>query len=562
MNRETGVRLVLAVAILAAPLLPVFAVDLGPERQTFADSSQAVDELERLFRDETVSPDPVDREVLVTVKLREAGALSAAGLDVQRRYVRQGTHHVEAYMPLSAVRDLSTDPAVETIRLRDIRGPGGRVTDGAARIGALDLHEQGLTGENVTVGIIDGDFRVSHPELAGHVVAYRSFGTTDDIDHGTAVASVVADTAPGANIHVAAVGDETAAEEYREAVTWLRASGADIIVDAGSYFGNAGADTDALSTIARNASGEALFVTSAGNYGQRHWAAVHGPSERRWVTFQPGAEGNALAGGDVFAGRVRASLQWSPVDENTTAADYELYLIRRGVGGQRVVASATGEGAASIDATVPRGRYYLAVEGANASTAHRLELFATHDLTYRTPNGSLAVPATVPGVLAVGAYDYETSDVADFSSRGPVDNRTGVSLVAPDTVAAPGTDITGGTSLAAPYAAGTAALLLEQYPDATPTDLRAVLTESAHDVAAAGPDPAAGYGVLDARDAVALAEARLGSADATAAEAIAAAATNSTVDPTTDSTDGSTPPTEESEEDDAGSDTTGAALRR
>jgi hypothetical protein len=325
MNRETGVRLVLAVAILAAPLLPVFAVDLGPERQTFADSSQAVDELERLFRDETVSPDPVDREVLVTVKLREAGALSAAGLDVQRRYVQQGTHHVEAYMPLSAVRDLSTDPAVETIRLRDIRGSGGRVTDGAARIGALDLHEQGLTGENVTVGIIDGDFRVSHPELAGHVVAYRSFGTTDDIDHGTAVASVVADTAPGANIHVAAVGDETAAEEYREAVTWLRASGADIIVDAGSYFGNAGADTDALSTIARNASGEALFVTSAGNYGQRHWAAVHGPSERRWVTFQPGAEGNALAGGDVFAGRVRASLQWSPVDVDSAWGDVGPY---------------------------------------------------------------------------------------------------------------------------------------------------------------------------------------------------------------------------------------------
>lgn len=558
MNRETGLRLVLAVAILAAPLLPVFAVDLAPERETFADSSRAVDQLDRLFRDESVAADPVQSRVLVTVRLREAGALSTAGIDVQRRYVQQGTHHVEGYMPLSAVRDLSTDPAVETIRLRDIRGPGGRVTDGAARIGALALHERGLTGENVTVGIIDGDFRVSHPELVGHVAAYRSFGTTGDGDHGTAVASVIADTAPDADIHVAAVGDETSADEYREAVTWLRASGADIIVDAGSYFGNAGTDTDALSAVARNASGEALFVTSAGNYGQRHWATVHEPSERRWVTFQPGAEGNPLAGGDVFAGRVRASLQWSPVDANATAADYELYLVRRGVGGQRVVASAAGEGgdAASLDATVPRGRYYLAVEGANASTTHRLELFATHDLTYRTPNGSLAVPATVPGVLTVGAYDYETGGVAAFSSRGPVDNRTGVDLVAPDTVAAPGTDVTGGTSFAAPYAAGTAALLLERYPDATPTDLRAVLADSAHDVAAPGPDPAAGYGLLDATDAATLAEARFGAANATADGAAEAGADRSTA-AATNSTDDSTSAGESEE-----ADTTRPATRR
>ncbi|WP_254823667.1 S8 family peptidase [Haloglomus halophilum] len=522
MNRETGLRLLLAVVLLATPLLPVFTVDLGPsERTTFGDSNRAVEELEQLFRGGASEPEPVDREVLVTVKLREAGALSDAGLDVRRRFVRQGAHHVEGYVPLSAVRDLSSDPAVQAVRLRASRDLGGRVAAGVDRIGATDLHERGLTGENVTVGIIDGGFRVSDPELAGHVGAYRSFGPPGDADHGTAVASVVADTAPDADLHVAAVGDATSAAEYREAVAWLRDSGADVIVDSGSYFGNAGADTDALSAVARNASEDAVFVTSAGNYARRHWAGTHEPDDRRWVTFRPGAEGNALADGEVFAGRVRASLEWSPTGANATADAYELYLFRRGVGGQRLVASSGGggNGTAYLDATVPRGHYYLAIEAENVSRAHELELFATRDLTYRTAAGSLATPATAPGVLGVGAYDYEAEQVADFSSRGPVGNRTGVGLVAPDTVAAPGTDASAGTSFAAPYVAGTAALIAQANPNATAADIRAALTDSARDVAAPGPDAAAGAGLLDARAAATLASARLGTASPNAVTA-------------------------------------------
>jgi subtilisin family serine protease len=509
MNRATVSRLALAVALLVAPLAPVLVVDSTPsETEYVGDSSGAVEQLERLFRPDGPASEPVDREVLVTVKVRGDQSLSAEGLEVERRYVRRGTRHVEGYVPLSAVRKLSTDPAVGTVRMQAAYDPGRRIASGVHRINADTLHERGLTGENVTVGIIDGGFRVSHPELAGHVAAYRSFGPPGDTDHGTAVASVVADTAPDADLHVAAVGDETSATEYRAATTWLRDSGADVIVDAGSYFGHAGRAE--LSAVARNASNDTLFVTSAGNYAERHWRGVHEPDDRRWVTFRPGAEGNALAGGDTFAGRVRASLQWEPTNGPNATDDYELYLFRRGVGGQRVVASAAAADNGSsvyLDAVVPRGRYYLAVEGDNVSAAHQLELFATRDLTYRSRAGSLAVPASLPGVLAVGAYDHRADAVADFSSRGPVGNRTGVGLVAPDAVAAPGTGATGGTSFAAPYVAGTAALLVDTHPNATVADLRTVLDRSARDVGTPGRDPAAGAGLVDARAAMATAEA-------------------------------------------------------
>lgn len=539
MNRETACQLVLVAALLVAPLAPVLVVDTAPPERDYADDGRAVEQLKGLFRDDDPSPAAVDREVLVTVRLRAEGTLSGDQLDVRRRYVRQGTHHVQGYVPLSAVRDLSSDPAVGMVRMRAEHDISGRVAAGVQRIGADRLHEHGLTGDGVTVGIVGGDFRVSDPELAGHVAAYRSFGPAGDADHGTAVASVVADTAPNADIHAAAVGDGTSAAEYRRAVTWLRDSGADVIVDAGSYFGHGDAGTDGLATVARNASGETLFVTSAGNYAQRHWRGVHEPDDRRWVAFEPGVEGNALAGGAAFAGRVRASLRWSPAPgtatanasegpnatgitddaPNTTAGEYELHLFRQGAGGQRLVTSAAPAGNGStvyLDATVPRGRYYLAVAADNVSTPHRLELFATRDLRHRTGNGSLAVPASQPGVLAVGAYDYGAESVAPFSSRGPAGNRTGVDVVAPDAVVAPGTGATGGTSFAAPYVAGTAALLVDGHPNPTATELRSVLTASARDVAATGPDPATGGGLLDARAAAAAADTRFADANDTA----------------------------------------------
>ena len=523
MRRAIAVHLVLAVALLLAPLTPVALHEANGDA---GEITEPVDQLRNEFgslgaRETAPAREPVSAEVLVTLKLRANASLPVRqGLDVQRTYSRQGATHVEEYVPLTAVRDLSTDPAVEAVRMQSAADPGGRVAPGVKWIGADDLHERGWTGENVTVGVIDAEFRVSDPELAGHVAAYRSFDGTGAPGHGTAVASVVADTAPDARLHLAAVGDATSAEEYRRAVRWLRASGADIIVDAGSYFGRHGDGTAPLSTVATNASGSAVVVTSAGNYGQRHWTGTR--DGEGWVAFAPETEGNVLAGNEVTRGRIRASLRWTPVNatsanhstanESTSGpADYDLYLFRRGLRGPSVVAKATGSAGGDsvyLDTTVPRGRYYLAVRGSNVSRPQELELFASRDLSEQVANGSITTPATAPGVLAVGAYDRDRGAVAPFSSRGPVGNGTGVDLVAPDAVAAPGTGAESGTSFAAPYVAGTAALLQSRYPDLSPAETRSLLVSSTRDIGPEGPDVASGQGRLDAAAAGTLAEER------------------------------------------------------
>ena len=121
--------------------------------------------------------------------------------------------------------------------------------------------------------------------------------------------------------------------------------------------------------------------------------------------------------------------------------------------------------------------------------------------------GSVGTPSGFPDSFSVAATDVNEL-LADFSSRGP----SYWGETKPD-VAAPGVSILSslpngrydsisGTSMAAPHAAGTAALLLEADPALTVDDLEAFMTRTAYDLGPAGPDNGYGAGQLDAFAAV------------------------------------------------------------
>jgi len=110
--------------------------------------------------------------------------------------------------------------------------------------------------------------------------------------------------------------------------------------------------------------------------------------------------------------------------------------------------------------------------------------------------GGVQWPAAYGHVLAVGAVD-RSGGLATFSGRGRE-----LDLVAPGvgvrtTTTGGGYVEASGTSVAAPFVSGAAALLLGQEPELTNADVVARLRGSARDLGAAGSDERFGAGLLD-----------------------------------------------------------------
>ncbi|MBX6378015.1 MAG: S8 family serine peptidase, partial [Clostridia bacterium] len=176
---------------------------------------------------------------------------------------------------------------------------------------------------------------------------------------------------------------------------------------------------------------------------------------------------------------------------------------------------------------IEQGIRYAADQGAdviNASFGTVYSRLIAEAVAYAQEKGALMVasagnesgpvsssyPAALPGVLAVSAID-SSGTLADFSNYGPE-----VALAAPgvdvlstvptffDEDAAPnGYTTMSGTSMAAPFVAGAAALLKAVHPEYTAQELARALTETARDAGGEGFDERYGHGILDVAAAVA-----------------------------------------------------------
>lgn len=119
--------------------------------------------------------------------------------------------------------------------------------------------------------------------------------------------------------------------------------------------------------------------------------------------------------------------------------------------------------------------------------------------------GGIQSPADAINIISVGAVT-SANEVTTFSSRGPAsDGRIKPEIVAQGSNVvygnvAGGYSSGGGTSYAAPIAAGVAALLKSAFPHLTNKQIRQIMLESGDNVAA--PDNNRGYGLISAKKAV------------------------------------------------------------
>jgi subtilisin family serine protease len=390
------------------------------------------------------------------------------------------------------------------------------VSEGVELSGVSEWHDLGITGEGAEVAVIDVGFQgINAAMAAGELpsdmttVDFTGYGMESLSTHGTLVAEIVYDMAPGAHLTLLNTYSEV---DLGNAKDYCIEHGIHVINHSVGYENTGGHDgTGIVCDIANDAYDHGvLWVNAAGNHSYKHYRGlfVDADSDSLHEFTQDSAyEFNGL--GYLAAGSpIWVYLSW--YDWPETSEDYDLYLYGND-GAWRVVTSScirqTGAQSPTeeiIGFSVPfAGEYGLAVRRYETTGSHFITLLSAYqDLEFVTPSGSILQPADASGALAVAAIhksNWSTGPQDPYSSQGPTyDGRMKPEISGPSGVATwTGGSGAVGTSVASPHVAGAAALLAQAFPAWTIQEIQTCLESNAIDMGASGQDSVFGYGRLE-----------------------------------------------------------------
>ena len=415
-----------------------------------------------------------------------------------------GLGYVSAYMPLSLMWPLFEKyhiTAVKPERYVGSEGYGDIETEGLGNIhqNVKSWHDQGHNGTGVKVGVIDEAFDVNSAELPNVSILNSDVCKDSDagaVTHGTSVAEILMDMAPGVDLHLACASDKV--NSLHEAVDLLLEKKVSVISMSMRYpYEGPG---DGTTTISKNSSAlwaiekavknGTIWVNSAGNYGDRGWTFPRYPTENIqtveggdgwcptvWVDF------NATAGKDKD-NWIQHTDQMSPAYTDIDlrwAGGGELLLRLYNSNGNELLTNIVhvGENAPAQSLAVTRN-LNLRIEvkrdcsfplASSPTVPKWIQLVAygkDTDMEYTTAGGSIngMADSSSSGMLAVGARLAQSDGTASeygipaYTSWG----HTSDWRFKPDTMGATHVSTSKGTfpgtSAGAPHVAGIAALMI------------------------------------------------------------------------------------------------------
>lgn len=482
------------------------------------------DDLRRHIEAARQQPALLDTRITLILEADPSTALTAqiAAHHGTQRYRHRRLHEIE--IPLGRLAMLlDALPGDVVARLPYPHEALAVTGQGVALTGAADMHGLQNSGQGVSIGIIDLGFaNLSAAQASGDlpsnltITDYTGTGVTTGTTHGTSVAEIAHEMAPGATLYLAKVATDV---QLAQAASDMAAAGVRVINHSVAWFGAAFYDgTGPICDVVNTAATDGVqWVNAMGNSRTKHYLGTFTDSDgdlRHEFTSNQNYNTITVTAKSALS----LILNWDAYP--TTTIDYDLYLYNGNPdsGGTLVASSVNAQSGrgqlrypypyeAITHTPTTTGTYYIVARKVSASTAHLpLTLFSTGpDLAIYTPASSMAQPADCANTLSVGAVNL--SDVAEyFSSEGPTtDNRAKPDITAPDRVQTSLASSFAGTSASSPHMAGAVALVMAHNPAYTLPQIRSLLIGTAKDVYSAGYDYRTGYGrvSLDAdRDGV------------------------------------------------------------
>jgi hypothetical protein len=431
----------------------------------------------------TSSPVAVEVQAEPRAAAAAAAALRAAGHDIDRR---DGTSLQVAAEP-DEIAGLEQLPGVAAA------GPaptafGDAITSiGLQRSGAAAFAPISGGGSGLIIAVLDLGFgphvatrqaqrelpppsrlvKVSFDPVFG-LAGRNAYGNATN--HGELVAQTVYDYAPKARYVFV---NYRTRQDFVRAVDWLVQVKPNIVVHSNSFlegpFDGTGPEARAVD---RAAAAGVLWFNSAGNYARRHW---EGP----WQDLDgDGALDLGTDGEWTFERELGKpttfTLSWDSPE--TDIADLALALERQEADGSwsQVVASDDDQRAGARESerfvgyrNGKGGTFRVRITRSSGPPPERITIFSREiDLADAggSEGSSQPAPGDAAGAISVGAVDWRGDGRKTYSSVGPTDDgRLKPDLVAPTNTRVQGPSgprRVGGTSNAAPNAAGAAAILM------------------------------------------------------------------------------------------------------
>jgi subtilisin family serine protease len=469
----------------------------------------------RLAKIRSFSADRVGGKVRMVVETRNEALARASVLGAGGRIERAVPGLVQVVIAPNAVPQLAGRPGIERVREPYVRIEHAVSGEEVSATLSEAWHEKGFTGKGVKVAIIDGGFagladRQAAGDLPANAITQDFCGgnlTTAD-SHGTAVAEIVHEMAPDAQLYLVCIATDV---DFAAAVAYAKSQGVNVINHSVGWegaFRNDGTDPFSALVADARASG-ILWVNSAGNEADTHWSGTFNGGGDVVHDWSPsGDEGNTFVWPNNS--EICGFLRWDEWPRATS--DFDLALVQSGSNALIAFSAEDQSGSQPPFEGLCVGQssgadllVYWAIVGYRVTTSPPLDLVSwSPTLQYSVPAGSIAAPATSSAALAVGALCWQSRQLEFYSSQGPtIDGRVKPDLVGHDSVSGATygafegcPSAFAGTSASSPEVAGAAALVKQAYPSFGPDQIKDLLMRSARDLGTTGLDSVYGAGEL------------------------------------------------------------------
>jgi Subtilase family len=497
-----------------------------------------------------LGPHPAGSKLEVVLR-GQVGRLASDVRAAGGRVVASSADSVTAEVPAATLGTLAQAPGVSLIAPPVRAYVDDTISQGVGASNATAWHTAGDGGVNVKVAIVDIGFanlateRSSANDLADAQITYvdnpsdpnNQNHCVDDngAAHGTAVAEIVHQLAPSAQLYLYCIDDSNG---FQQSGSQLKAAGVKIVNSSLSFPGDSrgdgtGSASSTAATVRTARQQGILWIESAGNEGQDHWGGTAADADGDGVIDLVSPTNNA----DVFgipsgsSGAVVLQYdQWPTSNAPLSLAYRQIDFNGNPIGGDHTIAhqsgtspvisecfeaNPNGDGCALLPAPANDGTGIVWFEVAiltNAAPPHvRYDLTYWGDVTNNTLScgnancatvssqalaESISEPASSPYALAVGAVDVTKAQACEsgvtdpgsadgyplepFSSQGPtIDGRVKPDLVAYDGTAGNIFTTFCGTSASAPHVAGAAALVAGVNPTWDAAQLQNYLEQQA-----------------------------------------------------------------------------------